>query len=262
MRYPKRGKIEKLILEKLEELGALHMTLIDPDVTPPERAGEIAEEAERAGTFAIMIGGSVGVSEGMVDETIAEVKKRASVPVILFPGSTNGLSRYADAVWFLSVLNSTNPYFIVGGQMQAAPVVKRYGIEPLPLAYIIMGDGGAVGYVSQARPISFDRADIAAAYALAAQYMGFRFVYLEGGSGGRPVPPEVISAVRKTVDMIIVVGGGIKTGELAYRAVEAGADIVVTGTAVEEAEDVYSRVKEGVDAIREAARKRRGLSGP
>ena len=262
MRYSRRGRVEELILEGLERQGALHMTLIDPDVTPPEEAGEIAKKAEEAGTFAIMIGGSIGVSERMVDETILEIKKKTSVPVILFPGSTSELSKHADAVWFLSVLNSNNPYFIVGSQMQAAPVVKRYGIEALPLAYIIMGDGGAVGYVSQARPISFDRADIAAAYALAAQYMGFRFVYLEGGSGGRPIPPEVISTVRKTVDLVMVVGGGIRTGRLAYRAVEAGADIVVTGTAVEEAGDAYSKVKEIVDAVRKAARRRRGLGGP
>ncbi len=262
MRKNYKGKVEKMIKDRLAEDGALHMVLIDPDITPPERAAEIAVEAEKAGTFAVMVGGSIGVSEQMVDKTVLEIKEKADLPVILFPGSIGELSRYADAVWFLSVLNSVNPYFIIGGQMQAAPIVKRYGLEPIPLAYLILGSGGAVGYVSNTRPIPFEQAEVAAAFALAAQYMGFRFVYLEGGSGGKPVPPEVINYVRRMVKIPIVVGGGIRSGKLAERAVKAGADIIVTGTIIEETSEVYNVLKEIVKAIKDAARKRKGLDEP
>lgn len=184
------------------------------------------------------------------------MKDATSLPVILFPGSPTGLSRYADAVWFLSVLNSTNPYFIIIGQVQGAPIVKRYGLETLPLAYLILGKGGTVGFISQARLIPYDKPEIAVAYSLAAQYMGFKFLYLEGGSGGEPVPPTLIRAVDENVEIPIITGGGIRTPELARRAVEAGADIIVTGTLVEEADDVYVRLRAVISAIEQAAQRR------
>jgi phosphoglycerol geranylgeranyltransferase len=250
------GKVEKYIKDTLEERGAVHMALIDPARMSGREAKEIAKIAEEVGTAAIMVGGSVGVSEYMVDEVVKAVKEASSLPVILFPGSPTNLSRYADAVWFLSVLNSTNPYFIVLGQAQGAPVVKRYGLEAIPLAYLVMGTGGTVGFVTQARLIPFDRPEITIAFALAAQYMGFRFLYLEGGSGGEPVPPHVIRAVDENVEIPIVTGGGIRTPELAREAVEAGTDIVVTGTVIEEGGDLRSKLQSIVKAIEEAGKRR------
>ncbi|MEM0092984.1 MAG: geranylgeranylglyceryl/heptaprenylglyceryl phosphate synthase [Thermofilum sp.] len=251
-----RGKVKEYILNEIKAKGAIHMTLLDPDRVSAERAATIAKEAARAGTSAIMIGGSIGVSEGMTDETILAIKKAVDIPVILFPGSPSALSRYADAVWFISVLNSHNPYFITGAQMQGAPIVKRYSLEVLPLGYIIVGWGGAVSIVSYTRPLPFEEPEIAAAYALAAEYMGFDFVYLEGGSGGKPVPPRVVRAVRNTVSIPIVVGGGVRKPSTARKLVEAGADIIVTGTITEVAEDVYSAIKGIVEGVLEGARNR------
>jgi len=252
-----RGRVERYILSRIESDGAIHMTLIDPDKTEPREAAEIASEAEAAGTSAIMVGGSLGVSESMTDELVKTVKERVGVPVILFPGSVSGVSRHADAVWFLSVLNSRNTYYVVGAQVQGAVIVKRYGLESIPLAYLILGEGGVVALVSEATPLPFSRPELIAAYALAAEMMGFRFVYLEGGSGGAPVPPEVIRAVRRAVSVPIVVGGGIRSYELARRAAEAGADVVVTGTVVEEASNVREVIGEIVRGVREGAAARR-----
>jgi len=250
------GKVEKYIKEALEERGAIHMALIDPARMSAQEAERVAKIAEEVGTAAVMVGGSIGVSEYMVDDVVKAVKSVCSLPVILFPGSPTNLSRYADAVWFLSVLNSTNPYFIVLGQVQGAPVVKRYGLEAIPLAYLVMGTGGTVGFVAQARLIPYDRPEIAVAFALAAQYMGFRFLYLEGGSGGEPVPPHIVRAVDENVEIPIVTGGGIRTPELAKTAVEAGADIIVTGTILEEGGDIRSKLGSIVSAISAAGMKR------
>lgn len=250
------GRVEKHILDSLAERGAIQMVLIDPARMGGDEAKEAARAAESAGSTAIMVGGSIGVSEHMVDEVVLAVKEACSLPVILFPGAPTNLSRFADAVWFLSVLNSTNPYFIVLGQVQGAPVVKRYGLEAIPLAYLVMGAGGTVGFVSQARLIPFDRPEIAVAFALAAQYMGFRFLYLEGGSGGDPIPPAIIETIDRNVDIPVVVGGGIRTPELAYAAVAAGADIIVTGTIVEECGDLRSKLLSIVRAIEDAGRRR------
>lgn len=251
-----RGRVKEYILREIKEKGAIHMTLLDPDRLDAERAATVAKEAVRAGTSAIMIGGSTGVSEWMTDEAILAIKKVVDIPVILFPGSPTALSRYADAVWFISVLNSQNPYFITGAQVQGAPIVKRYSLEPLSLGYIIVGWGGVVSIVSYTRPLPFEEPEIAAAYALAAEYMGFNFVYLEGGSGGKPVPPRVVRAVRNTVSIPIVVGGGVRKPSTAKALAEAGANIIVTGTITEEVEDIYSAVRGIVEGVLEGARRR------
>ena len=141
--------ISKLVAER-----KAHFTLIDPDKQSPERAAEIAELALSAGTDAIMIGGSAGIDQYNLDETVKAVKREAGKkPVILFPGDVSGVSKFADAIFFMSLLNSRNPYYITGAQAIGAPAVKRAGIEPLPMGYIIVEPGGAVGWVGDARPI-------------------------------------------------------------------------------------------------------------
>ncbi len=257
MNCKKPGKVKEYILKKIEEDGAIHMTLLDPDKTGSEEAASIAEAAYRAGTSAIMVGGSIGVSESMTDEIVKAIKERLEIPVILFPGSPTALSRYADAVWFISVLNSQNPYFITGAQMQGAFIVKRYGLEVLSLGYIIVGVGGAVSIVSYTRPLPFNKPEIVAAYALAAEYIGFDFIYLEGGSGGQPVPSSTVRMVRRTINIPLIVGGGIREAETAKEIVKAGADIIVTGTIVEETKDVESRLREIIGGMKEGFRERR-----
>ncbi len=243
--------MREYILKKLKHEGSIHMTLIDPEKTTPEEAGKIAVEAEEAGTSAIMVGGSIGVSEKMTDDVVVEIKEKTNLPVILFPGSPTALSKYADAVWFLSVLNSQNPYFITGAQMQGAFIVKRYGLEVLSLGYIILGTGGTVSIVSYTRPLPLDKPEVVAAYALAAEYMGFQFIYLEGGSGGKPVPQKVISLVKRTISIPLVVGGGIRTRVEAKKAAAAGADIIVTGTIIEETDNIYDKLSEIIRGIKE-----------
>ena len=235
MRMLKIGKIETYIHEKLEK-EKLHFVLLDPDDVDPETAGKIAEMSEGIGVDAIMIGGSTGAEGEVLDGVVKAIKESSSLPTILFPGSHGGISRYADAIFFMSLLNSRNPFFITGAQALGAFQVKRYGIEPIPMAYLIVEPGETVGWVGDAKPIPRHKPKIAAAYALAGQYLGMRLVYLEAGSGApQPVPPEMIGLVKRVIDVPLIVGGGIRTEEQAKAAVKAGADIVVTGTAIEKA---------------------------
>jgi len=252
----KAGKVERYLLERIESEGAIHITLIDPEKSSPEEAVGIASAAERGGSSAIMVGGSTLVSTEDLDRAIMRVKEEVELPVILFPNNVSAISRYADAIWFMSLLNSTNTYYLVDAQMLGAPLVKRYGLEAIPMGYIILGEGGVVGFVGHARPISYDHPELAAAYALAAQYLGMRFVYLEAGSGVRsPVPPSVVRAVKRVVDIPVIVGGGIRSGDDAKMLVEAGADVIVTGTLAEEGGVVEEKINNIVRKIRHRGRK-------
>lgn len=228
------GKVESYILQKIASKGGIHFTLIDPDKVQPSQAVQIAAKLETLGTSAIMIGGSTVVSVSQLDEVVKKVQKTVQIPVILFPNHITGISQYADAILFMSLLNSDNPLFISGIQALGAPLIKRYNLETLPLGYIIIDSGSTAAYIGQARALPRDKPEIAASFALAAQYLGMRFVYLEAGSGAKnPVPYEMISYVKDVIDIPLIVGGGIKTGEVAQNIVKSGADVIVTGTIIE-----------------------------
>jgi phosphoglycerol geranylgeranyltransferase len=244
------GPVEKYLLEKIESEDAIHITLIDPEKTTPPEASRIARRAKLSGTSAIMVGGSTFVYASHLDKVVKAVKRTVKIPVILFPNNVTGISRYADAIWFMSLLNSVDPYFLVGAQILGAPIIKKYRLEPIALGYIIIGDGGSAGIVGKAVPVPYDKPELATAHALAGQYLGMRFVYLEAGSGAkRPVPPEMIRTVKRCIDVPLIVGGGIKSKGQALAAASAGADIIVTGNIIENAE-VKHKVSEIVEGIR------------
>ncbi|MDH5481343.1 MAG: geranylgeranylglyceryl/heptaprenylglyceryl phosphate synthase [Candidatus Bathyarchaeota archaeon] len=244
------GHVEKYLLEKIATEGAIHITLIDPEKVTPPQASRVASKAKSSGTAAIMIGGSTFISAAHLDYTVKAVKRTVKIPVILFPNNVTGISRYADAIWFMSLLNSVDPYFLMGAQVLGAPLIKDYRLEPLPLGYIIVGEGGTAGVVGKAVPIPYDKPELAVAHALAGQYLGIRFIYLEAGSGAKkPVPAEMVRAVRRYIDVPLIVGGGIRSRAQALAAASAGANVIVTGNIIENAE-VKHKVSEIIDGIK------------
>lgn len=246
------GKVEKYLLERITMEKTIHVTLIDPEKVTAQQASIIAKGAWVSGTSAIMVGGSTFVSTKHLDNVVKAIKQSIKLPVILFPNNVTGISRHADAIWFMSLLNSVDPYFIMGAQILGAPLIKRYGLEPIPMAYIIVGEGGTASIIGKAVPIPYNKPELAIAHALAGQYLGMRFVYLEAGSGAKnPVPPEMIHAVKSQINVPLIVGGGIKTKDQALAAASAGADVVVTGNVVENGR-VEEKIVEIIKGIRES----------
>ena len=244
------GKVEQYLLDKINKEGAIHMTLIDPEKVTPSSAVQTAKQAESCNTAAIMVGGSTSINGSHLDDVTKALKKSVQIPIILFPGNHSGVTKYADAIWFMSLLNSSDPYFLVGAQVLGAPIIKKFNIEPLSMAYIIVGEGGTVSVVGKANPIPNNKPDIAAAHALAAEYFGMHFVYLEAGSGvGNPVPAALIKAVKIATNLPIIVGGGIRTGEQAQEIVKAGASIIVTGNVLEE-NNSKNKIQELITSIK------------
>ena len=244
------GPTEKYLLEKIKTDGSIHITLIDPEKVSTLQASRIAANSENSGTAAIMVGGSTFASQTQLDDVVKAIKSSVKIPIILFPNNITGISGYADAIWFMSLLNSVDPYFLMGAQILGAPIVKKYGLEPISMGYIIVGEGGTAGIVGKAISVPYNKPELAAAHALAGQYLGMRFIYLEGGSGAaNPVPSEMIRVVKHLLDIPLIVGGGIRTKEQALAAVSAGADIIVTGN-VTETSDAKQKVSEIIEAIK------------
>jgi len=245
-----QGPTEKYLLEKIKVEGTIHITLIDPEKVTVEDASRISGNSRDSGTAAIMIGGSTFVSQTHLDDVVKAIKSRVSIPTILFPNNVTGISSHADALWFMSLLNSVDPYFLIGAQILGAPLVKKYGLEPLPMGYVIVGEGGTAGIVGKAISVPYNKPELAAAHALAGQYLGMRFIYLEGGSGAaNPVPPEMIGAVKHVLEVPLIVGGGIRTKEQALTAASAGADIIVTGN-LTETSGSKRKIAEIIEAIK------------
>lgn len=228
------GRVETNLKSQLVKNSALLFVLIDSEASNVNSAVKLAKEVEKLGASAILVGGSSATDQIEMAELVKNLKKTIKIPIILFPGNITGVVPHADAILFSSLMNSENPYFISQAQALGAPSVKKFGLEPLPTAYLVIGEGTSAWFVGAARGIPFDKPKIAAAYSLAAQFFGMRFVYLEAGSGATSnVKPEMVKEVRKVFDGILIVGGGIKDSKTAKTLVNAGADVLVIGTLLE-----------------------------
>ena len=169
------------------------------------------------------------------------IRDNYTVPVILFPGSNIQLSEYADAVLYLSLISGRNPEFLIGTQVLGAPIVKKMGLEAMSTGYMLVEGGrmSSAEFMSNSKPIPRDKQDIAVAHALAGEYLGMKFIYLEAGSGAIcSVPETMVEEVTSLVNIPIIVGGGIRTPEDARHKVEAGASFVVTGNILENKKNI------------------------
>jgi len=244
-----QGKTLNYLLDKISKRTAF-FCLIDPDKVEVSQAKELSLLYEESGADAILIGGSMMLNNRF-SESVIEIKKHLNIPLIIFPGLFNFVSPDADALLMLNMLSSRNPQVLINEQVRSAPLVYQAKLEVIPTAYLLIESGtmSSVQYMSHSFPIPRKKCDIAVAHALAAQYMGMRMVYLEAGSGADlHVPYEMIKAVKEHIDVPLIVGGGIKTPDIAHEKAKAGADFIVIGTVLENLND-KRLVKEFADAI-------------
>ncbi len=228
------NKVESFLKSELKRKNALLFVLIDSEVSNLKSSKKLAKDVEKIGASAILVGGSSATDQIEMAKVVKGIKQGIKIPIILFPGNITGVVPDADAILFSSLMNSENPYFITQAQALGAPSVLKFGLEPLPTAYLVIGDGTSAWFVGSARGIPFEKPNIAAAYALAAQFLGMRFVYLEAGSGAKlTVTPEMVKTVRKAFNGFLIVGGGIKDVKTAKELVKAGANALVIGTFLE-----------------------------
>jgi len=258
----KIGKVEKYIHETLETKGAMFFTLIDPvDYASEKVAVKVGVQAAENGADAILVGGSTGAQGILLDSVTKRIKEKVSVPVILFPGNIATITKYADALYFMTLLNSRNPYWHSQVQMLSAPIIKAMGIEPLPVGYIMVTPGGTAGWIGDVNLIPREKPKIASSLALTGEYLGNRIIVTDVGSnpklqGFTHVPLEMIRAVKNEITVPYIVAGGISTVDDARNVIKSGADIVQIGTAIEKNEHADAASKAFAKVVKEEGKRK------
>lgn len=225
--------------------------LIDPDKVNDGKMQRLIDLAVNAKVDYFLVGGSLVISN-YLDECIQFIKRSCSIPVVLFPGSPSQVSKYADALLYLSLISGRNPELLIGQHVISAPVVRNSGLEIMSTGYIVI-DGGApttVSYISGAAPLPSDKDEIAMCTAMAGEMLGMKIIYMDSGSGAkRPITESMIEKVSQSIAIPLIIGGGITDPEKAYLNCKAGADVIVVGNAIEKDESLISEMAAAVHSV-------------
>ncbi len=238
------------ILKERHRVGKKSIAvLVDPDkAEDPARLNHLINLASENCIDFFFVGGSL-ITTTNLSEVINQIKEQVSIPVILFPGNSMQLDPGADAILFLSLISGRNPDLLIGQHVIAAPILKNNKIEVMPTGYMLINSGKitSVAYISNTTPIPEDKYSLAACTALAGEMLGLQLIYLDAGSGAeREINAKMISAVRKAVNTPLIIGGGINTSAKAIAALEAGADMIVIGNALEKNPDFLIEISDRV----------------
>jgi putative glycerol-1-phosphate prenyltransferase len=227
--------------------------LIDPDKVNDEKMLQLIQLAVTAKVDYFLVGGSLVISN-YLDQCVQVIKQNCSIPVLLFPGSSTQVSKYADALLYLSLISGRNPELLIGQHVVSAPAIKQSGLEIISTGYMVI-DGGApttVSYISNAAPLPADKNEIAMCTAMAGEMLGMKLIYMDAGSGAkRPITESMIAQVSHSIEIPLIIGGGITDPEKAYLDCKAGADIIVVGNAIEKDESLIMEMASAVHSVPE-----------
>lgn len=237
------------ILHRIQEIRTTgkkgFALLLDPDnLRDTNQIKEVISMAEGHGVDFLFVGGSL-ITGVEFDQTVQHIKQTTRLPLVLFPGSPMQLNASVDAVLFLSLISGRNPELLIGHHVLAAPRIKELGLETIATGYMLIdcGKPTTASYISNTTPIPFNKPEIAATTAIAGEMLGLQCLYLDGGSGAyQPISGEMIKAVRSSIQLPLIVGGGMRSSLDIQHAFDSGADIVVIGTAIEQNPDLIAEL--------------------
>ena len=225
--------------------------LIDPDKVNDQTVAELIELSVSSKVDYFFVGGSLVVSN-YLDQCLQLIKKSCSIPTVLFPGSPSQVSKYADALLYLSLISGRNAELLIGQHVVSAPMVKKSGLEVMSTGYMVV-DGGApttVSYISNSSPLPSDKSEIAVCTALAGEMLGMKLIYMDAGSGAKnPISETMITKVAQSISVPLIVGGGIIDPEKAYLNCKAGADVIVVGNAIEKDSSLIREMAAAVHSV-------------
>jgi len=225
--------------------------LIDPDKVNDQNVAELIELSVSSKVDYFFVGGSLVVSN-YLDQCLQLIRKNCSIPTVLFPGSPSQVSKYADALLYLSLISGRNAELLIGQHVVSAPMVKKSGLEVMSTGYMVV-DGGApttVSYISNSSPLPSDKSEIAVCTALAGEMLGMKLIYMDAGSGAKnPISETMITKVAQSISVPLIVGGGIVDPEKAYLNCKAGADVIVVGNAIEKDSSLIREMADAVHSV-------------
>lgn len=239
------------ILASKKQKRKLFSVLIDPDKQDKNSLLKIIKTAEDAKVDFFFLGGSLLTYDNL-NNCIVTIKKLTKIPVILFPGNTMQINHKADGILFLSLISGRNADMLIGKQVITAPILKQSSLEVMSTGYMLI-DGGkqtTVSYISNTTPIPSNKPAISACTAIAGEMLGLKLIFMDAGSGAEnPVSLKMIETVSKSIDIPLIIGGGIKSANQARKSCEAGADIIVVGNAIEKKSDLIKQISSAVHDI-------------
>jgi phosphoglycerol geranylgeranyltransferase len=239
------------IVQRKAQCKKSFAVLIDPDKVSPQSLKKTIELAVAAQVDYLFVGGSLVVS-AFLDDCIKIIKANCDIPVILFPGSPSQVSPFADGLLYLSLISGRNPELLIGQHVISAPIVRKSGLEVISTGYMVV-DGGApttVSYISNASPLPNNKNEIAICTALAGEMLGMKLIYMDAGSGAKiAISEEMIAAVSATIQVPLIIGGGITTAEKAYLNCKAGADVIVIGNAIEKDATLIKEMSSAIHSV-------------
>ena len=219
--------------------------LIDPGKYGVDCLIDLLQKMQQIPPHYRLVGGST--TSASIDETINLIRQYLDIPIILFPGNASQFTPKADALMYLSLISGRNPDYLIGQHVLSSISIKKSALKVIPVGYMLIESGRmtSVEYISNTKPIPSNKVEIAVCTAVAGELLGMQSIYLEAGSGAdRPVPAEMISAVKKNISVPLIVGGGIRTVEALKNAYASGADVVVIGNVLEEKPELYPELFE------------------
>ncbi len=232
------------ILNNFNNKVKMFGVLIDPDKQNVKELLDTVKVCNESEVDYFFVGGSI-ITQGDMQKTTRLIKENSTKPVIIFPGNPDQISKYADAILFLSLISGRNPEFLIGHQVAAAPMIKKTNLEVIPTGYLLVDCGTTTTaiYVSDTNPIPHNNPEIAANTALAGEYLGLKLTYIDGGSGAKKcISKAMISTTRAALNGPLIIGGGIRTPEAAQEIYKAGADIIIVGNGAEENRNLIKEI--------------------
>lgn len=223
--------------------------LIDPDkVDDPGKLTQLINLASENCIDFFFVGGSL-ITTANLSDVVRKIKENVTIPVVLFPGNTMQIEPTADALLFLSLISGRNPELLIGQHVIAAPIIRNTKLEVIPTGYVLINSGKitSVAYISNTTPIPDDKYSLAACTAMAGEMLGLQAMYLDAGSGAeKEISVKMIASVRKAINIPLIVGGGINTSRKALSALEAGADMIIIGNALEKDPELLIEIADKV----------------
>lgn len=246
-----KTRLYQQLLERKSKGQKSFALLIDPDKVDDEKIDQLMALATAAKVDYLLVGGSLVISNHL-DKVVQRIKQDCTIPSILFPGSPSQISIHADGLLYLSLISGRNPELLIGQHVISAAAVKQSGLEIISTGYMVI-DGGApttVSYISNAAPVPADKNEIAMCTAMAGEMLGMKVIYMDAGSGAkRPVSESMIEKVSQSIEIPLIVGGGITDPEKAYRNCRAGADVLVIGNAIEKDPSLIKEMSAAIHSV-------------